>query len=117
MNTRRQGRRSDDERSGTAAALAPLAFELSPPGAVQVALQTRQPVEEERAVEVVDLVLKRHREELLRLDGDLALVRSPRAHEHTPGALHRCRQLGYRQAAFLPHDLAFALRDHRVDEL
>jgi hypothetical protein len=49
---------------------------------VQLALQAAQAVDEQRAVEVVDLVLQRDREEPVGLERDLALLEVPALHEH-----------------------------------
>src|SRR5205823_1342858 len=96
---------------GGGAALASLALELPLSGAIEVALQPGQVVEEESSLEVVDLVLERDREELFRLDLDLLLLGRPRTHEDAPCTLHRRRQIGNRETALLPYDLALALGD------
>src|SRR5437763_235617 len=118
MKTMRQTLRgrSDEEGASRAAALPSLACELAAARPVEVALQARQPIEEERSVEVIDLVLQRHRQQLLGLDLHLALLRSPATHEHAPGALDRSGQLGDGEAAFFPYDLALALGDLGIDE-
>src|SRR5712691_2385548 len=119
MKTMRQtlrGRSDEEWAGGRAAALPSLACELAAARPVEVALQARQPIEEERSVEVIDLVLQRHRQQLLGLDLHLALLRSPATHEHAPCALDRSGQVGDGEAAFFPYDLALALGDLGIDE-
>ena len=53
---------SDEHGTRSARALSPLPPELALARAVEVALQPRETIEEELAVEVIDLVLQRDRQ-------------------------------------------------------
>jgi hypothetical protein len=57
------------------------------PRAVEVALEPRDAVDEELAVQVIELVLERDGEEPVGLDRDLLLLRRPRLEEDALGPL------------------------------
>src|SRR5262249_18843853 len=76
---------------------------------VEAALEPADPIDEQLAVEVVDLVLEAHRLEPLRADLDLLAVEIQRAQEHALRALHLRLEVGYREASLVPHDAAVVL--------
>src|SRR5690606_15883337 len=80
------------------------------------ALEIGEVVDEQPAVEVVDLVLDADREQAVGLAFDGVAVAVEVAHLHALGALHVLVDIGHGQAAFL-HDLdAFLLEDLGIDE-
>jgi hypothetical protein len=110
----REGRRARGRRArGLRAPFAPLLVELL---ADALALELRQVVDEELAVEMVHLVLQadgQHAVELALDDGAAGVLV---AHAHALGAWHVVIDAGHRQAAFLAGRLAAELEDLGVDE-
>src|SRR5262245_39916459 len=84
---------------------------------VGIALEGAQPVDEELAVEVVELVLERHRQQAVGLDLDLALVERPRPEQDLGAALHLGGVVDDTETALFPQDRAPVLNDDRIDEL
>src|SRR5262245_5704114 len=83
---------------------------------VHAALEPADAVDEEDAVEVVDLVLEAHRLEPLGLDLERVAVEIGRAQAHALGALDVGLEVRNREAAFVPADLALGLDDLGVHE-
>src|SRR5690606_4666879 len=80
-------------------------------------LEGAHPVEEEDPLDVVDLVLQRAREELVRLDRDRVPLGIEALHAHRGGALHDLLETGDAQAALrLALGLLARPRDPRVDD-
>ena len=73
-------------------------------------------VHEERAVEVVQLVLPGARDQALRLHLDRLAGRERRADGHDLGAAHLGEDARDAQAAFLLEELSALGQDHRIDE-
>src|SRR5579885_906251 len=91
--------------------------QLGEPAAVKLALDAAQAIDEEAAVEMIDLVLQRDRQQILSLDLDRLLLRRPRAHHHLFRALHLGGEIDHREAALLPEHRALGLDDLGIDEL
>src|SRR5581483_7332232 len=73
-------------------------------------------VEEQDAVQVVDLVLKRLAEQAVAFDAELGALPVAGLHCDRPGPLHRGVVARHRQAAFVRLPLAARLHDLRVAE-
>src|ERR1700726_1769134 len=70
---------------------------------VEFALDAADAIDKQLAVEMIDLVLQRDRQEFFRFDLDFLLLERPRAHQHALGPLHVGREIDHREAPFLPH--------------
>ena len=110
-----------DFRSGRWRAAAPSALpslisfcEFAP---VEFALDPADAIDEELAVEMIDLMLQRDREQVVRLDLDLLLVGRPRAHQHARRAFHVGGVIDHRQASLFPNDRTLGLDDLGIDQL
>ena len=98
---------------GTRAAVLALLLELL---ADARALELRQVVDEQLAVEMIDLVLDAHGEQPVRVELDLLAVAIERSHADLLGARHLVVDTRHRQAAFLRLLDAFAREDLRIDQ-
>jgi len=116
-----------EERQGDCGSIGPDAGCLAGAGASFLALflelltnalaaQVREVVNEQPALEVVELVLYTHRQHVL----EVALKNLPAAilgtHAHPSRALHFVKDVGDRQAAFLGAAQALAAQNFRIDE-
>src|SRR5690606_22644301 len=79
-------------------------------------LEPRQMIDEDLAVEVVDLMLDAGREQTGRLELERAAVAVERAHAHAPRAHDRLEDARHRQASFLHDLLAVGLDDLGIHE-
>src|ERR1700758_724207 len=107
---------SDPDAGGPLAIGLALLYQLGELAPVQFALDTADAIDKELAVEVVDLVLQRDREQVVRLDLDLLLIRSPRTHQHARGASHVGGIVDNREASLLPDNRTLGLDDLRIDK-
>jgi predicted O-linked N-acetylglucosamine transferase (SPINDLY family) len=76
----------------------------------------RDAIDEELAVEVVDLVLEADGLEAFGANRDLVALEIARAQQHALGALDLGLEIGDGEAALLPEDLALGLGEHGVHE-
>src|SRR6476646_4261420 len=83
----------------------------------EVSLQRSQAVDEQKAVDVVDLVAERAREELGALVGPLLPVRVEPLHDDARRAHGGAAEAGHGQAAFVVPLLALAEHELGVDQL
>src|SRR6266481_2776973 len=106
MKTSLTGRRPpldvDDGRLRSGFLEASLALQLLDLPLVKIALQPADAVDEQLAVEVIDLMLERHGEQAFGLEAHFLLLRRERPHEHARCPLHLRREVDDREAAFLP---------------
>src|SRR5882672_7529154 len=89
----------------------PVLQELLHAALVEIALQAADAVDEELAVEMVDLVLQRHRKQALGLDPHFLLVRRVGAEQNARRAVDLGREVDDREAALFPDDRPLALDD------
>src|SRR5690349_10886561 len=82
----------------------------------EVLLQAPESIDEERAVEVIHLVLEAAGEEACRLNGLLVAVAIQSLEHRAHRPRHRCIEARCAQAAFLFELHAIALDERRVDE-
>ena len=88
---------------------------LSPLG-VEVPLEATDPIDEQDAVEVVDLVLEAHRLEFRCVDLQVLSLQVRRAQFDVRSALDIGLEIRDGQASLRPDDLSTALDDLRIDE-
>src|SRR5580698_2114098 len=85
--------------------------------AIEFAFDTADAIDEELAVEMIDLVLQRYREQVVGLDLDFFLAWRPGPHQHSFSALHICRKSDHREASLFPHDRTLGFDHLRIDQL
>src|SRR5579863_4302947 len=85
--------------------------------AIEFAFDPAYAIDEELAIEMVDLVLEGDCQQFVCLDFDLLFFGCPRAHQNASGALHLSCKIDHRQTTLFPQYRTIRLDDAGVDEL
>src|SRR5512146_828751 len=107
---------SDPDAGGPLAIGLALLYQLGEFTPVKFALDAADAIDEELAVEMVDLMLQRHREQVICLDLDFLFLGRPRAHQHPRGAFYVGGVVDHREASFLPYHRTVGFDDRRIDK-
>src|SRR6266436_5937033 len=102
MKTIRNGGESDKRGGGWLAIGLALPGVLGEFAAIEFALQAADAIDEEPAVEMIDLVLEGDREQIGGLEFNLFLLRRPGADQHFGRAFDLGGEIDHREAALLP---------------
>src|ERR1700693_2837450 len=107
---------SDPDAGETRAIGLALLYQLGEFARVQSALDVADAIDEELAVEVVDLMLQRHREQVVGLELDFLLLGCPRAHQHARGAFDVGGIIDHRKASLFPDDRTLGFDNFWIDK-
>src|SRR5579859_4392534 len=105
----------DPHRGGTLEVGFALLDQLLEFAFVEFAFDPADPIDKQFAVEMIDLMLQRDRQQIVGFDLDFLLVRCPRAHQHVRRALDFGCVIDHRETSFFPGYFSFRFNDLRID--